>query len=155
MMTAILLLHGLLAVGLLGAITHQAFAASVKPQAKPGASFFTRLRKTDAVAYRTPVLVLFVAVAVIGSVLYPSYREVVRPLLQAQDLRAANGAFELKEHFSALGALLLPAYWLAWKPPLLPEYQITRVSLTWILAAMVWWNFIVGQLLVAIRGLLA
>ena len=155
MMTAILILHGILAAGLLGAITHQAFALSVKPQEKATTSFFERLRATDAVAYRTPVLILFVAVAIIGSVLYPSYRQIVRPLLQAQDLRAANGAFELKEHFSAIGALLLPAYWVAWKPPLAPEYQITRMWLTWILAAMVWWNFIVGQLLVAIRGLLA
>jgi hypothetical protein len=155
MMTAILILHGILAAGLLGAITHQAFAVSLKSQGKAGASFFVRLRTTDASVYRTPVLILFLAVAVIGSVLYPSYRQIVRPLLQAQDLRAANGAFELKEHFSAIGALLLPAYWVAWKPPLAPEYQVTRMWLTWILAAMVWWNFIVGQLLVAIRGLLA
>jgi hypothetical protein len=155
MMTAILILHGILAAGLLGAITHQAFAVSLKSQQKAGASFFVRLRATDAGVYRTPVLILFLAVAVIGGVLYPSYRQIVRPLLQAQDLRAANGAFELKEHFSAIGALLLPAYWLAWKPPLAPEFQITRMWLTWILAVMVWWNFIVGQLLVAIRGLFA
>jgi hypothetical protein len=69
------------------------------------------------------------------------------------DLRAANGAFELKEHFSALGLLLLPAYWASWKQPGSAEYQTARLWLTWMMAAFVWWNFVVGQWLVAIKGL--
>jgi hypothetical protein len=153
MISALLLIHGLLAVVLVGAITHQAFAASA-PRAEPRKkSFFSRFRKTDAASYSNAVVILFAAIIVLGSILYPSYRLGVRPLLQAQDLRAANGSFEIKEHFSALALLLLPAYWAAWKQPLAPGYGSVRVGLTWILAFIVWWNFVIGQLLVNIKGL--
>ena len=153
MMTALLILHGLLAAALLGAVTHQALAASIRRAEPRKRSFFARFRNTDAAAYGTPVVVLFVAVMVAGAILYPRYRLIVRPLLQTMDLRAANGAFELKEHFSAIGLILLPAYWACWKQPLAPEYGWARVWLTWMLALTVWWNFVVGQLLVAIKGL--
>jgi len=153
MLMALLIVHGLLAVALLGAITHQALAASV-PRTEPRTrSFFARFRGTDATAYAGAVVGLFLVVAAMGAVLYPRYRLAVRPLLQTMDLRAANGAFELKEHFAALGLLLLPAYWVSWRQPLAPEYDAARIGLTWILTFMVWWNFVVGQLLVAVKGL--
>jgi hypothetical protein len=153
MMTALLILHGLLAVALLGAITHQALAVSVRRIESRTRSFVERFRATDASTYGTPVVVLFVAVLALGAILYPRYRFLVRPLLQTLDLRGANGAFELKEHFSAIGLVLLPAYWASWKQPLAPEYQSARLWLTWIMALIVWWNFVAGQLLVAIKGL--
>jgi len=153
MMTALLIFHGLLAVALLGAVTHQALAASVRRSEPRTRSFFARFRATDASAYGTPVAVLFVVVMIVGAILYPRYRLVVRPLLQTLDLRAANGAFELKEHFSALGLMLLPAYWACWRQPLVPAYAAARLWLTWIVALTVWWNFVVGQLLVSIKGL--
>jgi hypothetical protein len=153
MMTALLIVHGLLAVALLGAVTHQALAASVRRSEPRTRSFFARFRTTDASAYGGPVAVLFVAVMIAGAILYPRYRVVVRPLLQTLDLRAANGAFELKEHFSALGLMLLPAYWACWRQPLEPAYGAARLWLTWIITLTVWWNFVVGQLLVSIKGL--
>lgn len=153
MITALLIVHGLLAVGLLGSITHQALAASVKRSEVRARSIYSRLRSTDAALYSDTVAILFLAVALMGAVLYPRYRSVVRPLLQTMDLRTANGAFELKEHFSALGLLLLPAYWVVWKKPIAPVYQTARLWLTWVMALVVWWNFVVGQLLVAIKGL--
>jgi len=152
-MTALLILHGLLAVALLGAVTHQAFAATARRGELRTRSFFARFRATDAAAYRNAVVVLFSAVMIVGAILYPRYRFLVRPILQTQDLRSANGAFELKEHFSAIGMMVLPAYWAFWKQPLSPEYESARVWLTWIVALIVWWNFVVGQLLVAIKGL--
>jgi len=153
MITALLILHGLLAVALLGAVTHQALAASIRRAETRKRSFFARFRATDAAAYSTAVTVLFVAVMIAGAVLYPRYRFLVRPMLQSLDLRAANDSFELKEHFSAIGLVMLPAYWACWKQPLQPEYESARVWLTWIIAIIVWWNFVVGQLLVAIKGL--
>ena len=154
MLTALLILHGLFAVALLGATTHQSLAVSLNIRENRRRSFYARFRRTDSTAYSNAVTLLFVLVSVMGAVLYPAYRQVVRPLLQTMDLRAANGIFELKEHFSAIGTLLLPAYWASWKQPLAPEYQTARVWLTWTLTLMVWWNFIAGQLLVAIKGLL-
>ena len=152
-MTAVLLLtHSLLAVALLGAITHQAFAATAR-RAEARKTFMARFRTTDASAYRNAIVILYVAVSIIGAILYPDYRTIVRPMLQDQDLRAANGAFEIKEHFSAIGLIVLPAYWACWSAPLQAEYATARMWLTWILAAIVWWNFVVGQLLVATKGL--
>jgi len=153
MMTALLMLHGLMAVALLGAVTHQALAVTIRRGEPRTRSFFTRFRATDAAAYSNAVTVLFAAVVAMGAMLYPRYRFVVRPLLQTMDLRGANGAFEIKEHFSAIGLLILPAYWASWRQPLATEYDLARVSLTWIITCMVWWNFVVGQFLVAIKGL--
>ncbi len=152
-MTALLILHGLLAVALIGAVTHQAIAGTLKRSEVRGRQIYARLRAADASLYAGVVAILYVAVAVLGAVLYPRYRLVVRPLVQTMDLRTANGAFELKEHFSALGLLLLPGYWAVWKQPASGDYQAARLWLTWIMAGFVWWNFITGQWLVAIKGL--
>jgi len=153
MITALLIIHGLLAVALLGAVTHQALAAVAKRAEIRTVGFLARFRATDAGTYRNAIVVLYVAVLCAGAILYPTYRAVVRPMLQDMDLRAANGVFEIKEHLSALGLIVLPAYWACWDQPLQPEYAAARVWLTWIVASIVWWNFVVGQLLVAIKGL--
>ena len=152
MFTTLLLFHGLISVALLGGITHQAFAVAAGRVEARGTSFIARFRGTDPAAYSTAIVVLFATVIFTGAFLYPNYRMIVRPALQALDLRAANGIFEIKEHFSAIGLVMLPAYWAAWRQPLVPEYSAARAGLTWILASIVWWNFIVGQLLVSIKG---
>ena len=152
MFTTLLLFHGLISVALLGALTHQALAVVARRAEVRGGSFLARFRGTDPAAYSTAIVVLFATVILTGAILYPSYRMIVRPALQTLDLRAANGVFEIKEHLSAMGLILLPAYWASWRQPLVPEYSAARVGLTWILASMVWWNFIVGQLLVTIKG---
>jgi hypothetical protein len=136
----------------LGAITHQAIA--VKFGRDSGKTSFTaRYRSVDPSVYARAVVLLFIAGTLIGALLYPSYRVIVRPVLEPNSLRAANGAFEIKEHLSALGLLMLPAYWAAWRKPLGAEYATARTVLTWVLAAFVWWNFIVGDVLTNIKGL--
>ena len=153
MITGLLILHSLLGVALLGAITHQAFGALTRRPEARKTSFMARFRTTEAAGYRDAIVGLYAAVSVVGAILYPNYRTVVRPILQSLDLRAANGAFEIKEHLSAIGLVMLPAYWVCWKQPLTPEFAGARVLLTWVLAVMVWWNFVVGEVLVAMKGL--
>src|SRR5690242_8838691 len=121
MIVALLILHGLLAVTLLGALTHQAL--SVAPMATRGGprSFLGRFRSVNSAAYATPIVVLFVLTAIGGSLLYPQYRTDVRPALEDLQLQYANGVFEIKEHLAAIGLGLLPAYWLLWQQPLAPE----------------------------------
>jgi hypothetical protein len=150
--TALLLLHGLLAVALLGAITHQAFARPVGQ--RRSTSFVARYRGVGAGTYSSIVIVLFVLTTILGALLYPSYRTLVRPALEMADLRAANGSFEVKEHLAALGLLMLPAYYAAWSG-IDPHFEPVRRILTWLLAAIVWWNFLAGQVLNNIRGLFA
>ena len=152
MFTTLLLFHSLVSVALLGAITHQAFAVAASRVEARSTSFIARFRSTDPAAYSTAIVVLIAVVILTGAILYPNYRTIVRPALQSMDLRAANGVFEIKEHLSAIGLVLLPAYWASWRQPLVPEYAAARIGLTWILATMVWWNFLVGQLLVTIKS---
>lgn len=151
MTIALLMLHGLLAVALLGVITHQAFAV-LKPPVDRG-SMTRRFRAVGAAGYTTSVVPLFVVTACLGALLYPDYRLLVRPVLAATDLRSANGVFEIKEQLAALGLGMLPAYWALWKQPLTLSYASARRGVTWFLAFVVWWNFLVGHLLNNMQGL--
>lgn len=153
MITVLLLIHGLLAVALLGALTHQALAvASSASTAKN--SFFNRFRKVNAVAYAPPIVFLFVVTALLGGAIYPQYRIDVRTSLEDLQLAAANGVFEIKEHLVAIGLGTLPAYALFWRMPLAPESARARRYLTWLLTFIVWWGFLVGHILNNIKGLL-
>src|SRR3954463_6539653 len=154
MIVVLLILHGLLAVALLGAITHQALAVlSTAPAANGRWNFFHRFRGVDATAYATPIVVLFAVTTLGGALLYPQYRIEVRPALEDMQNSAANGVFEIKEHLAAIGLGLLPMYWLFWRKQVGPESIAARRYLTWLLAFFVWWNFIVGHVLNNIRGL--
>lgn len=153
--TALLIVHGLLAVVLLGAVTHQALALAGRPSAGRKQSFFNRFASVNAPAYVNPIIFFFVLTSIGGALLYPQYRIDVRPVLEDLQMRGANGIFEIKEHFAAIGLGLLPAYWYYWQQPLVPEFTAVRRYLTWILAFLVWWNFLVGHVLNNIRGLLA
>ena len=156
MIVVLLTLHGLLAVALLGAITHQALAVlSTAPAAANGRwNFFDRFRGVDATAYATPIMVLFAITTLGGALLYPQYRIDVRPALEDMQNSPANGVFEIKEHLAAIGLGLLPVYWQFWRKPQGPEAVSARRYLTWLLAFFVWWNFIVGHVLNNIRGML-
>jgi hypothetical protein len=150
--TTLLVIHGLLAVALLGATTHQALAAGAS-DARARRGLEALHDRVDPAMYSRIIVALFIATALLGAVLYPAYRNIVRPVLELSDLRAANGAFEVKEHLSALGLLLLPAYWAAWTRTAEPRYKAIRRVLTWILTAVVWWSFVVGLVLNNIHGL--
>lgn len=154
MIVVLLIVHGLLAVALLGAITHQAWSVVPRRAGAGTVSFVGRFRTVDSAAYATAVVVLFVVTAIGGALLYPQYRIDVRTTLEDLQLRSANGVFEIKEHLVAIGLGLLPTYWLYWKAPLVPEQAAARRYLTWLLAFVVWWGFLVGHVLNNIKGLL-
>jgi hypothetical protein len=151
MIVALLILHGLLAVALLGAITHQAISVWL-PGPKAPSSFVGRMRAVLPMSYVNAVVALYLVTAILGSILYPSYRLSVRIVLEQLNLYMANGSFELKEHFVAVGLGMLPAYWYFWHQPLAQDRTRTRAVLTSILAFIVWWSFIVGHVLNNIRG---
>jgi hypothetical protein len=149
--TVLLIVHGLLAVALLGAITHQALSVWA-PARKPAGSFVGRFRGVPGAAYTNAIIVLFVLTAILGAVIYPAYRIEVRIVVEQLGLRPQNGAFELKEHFAVIGLAMLPAYWYYWRQPLAAEHARTRAVLTGLLAFIVWWNFLVGHIINNIRG---
>lgn len=150
MITALLIFHMLVTVALIGAITHQTLAVWW-PVATGPRSFFSNFRAVRAGVYTNTVIVLYVIAVIAGGLLYPDYRIDVRTFLEAMRLKAANGAFEIKEHYAALGLGLLPVYWLYWRTTL-TQYTGARKAITLVLAFTVWWNFIVGHLLNNIRG---
>ncbi len=154
MIVALLLAHSLMAVALLGALTHQAFAVAAVARTSGQRSFLDRFRHVNAAAYAAPIGFLFLVTALLGGILYPQYRIDVRPSLEDLQLRAANGVFEIKEHLVAVGLGVLPGYLLFWRAPLAPKDARSRRYLTWILAFITWWGFVIGHLLNNIKGLL-
>src|SRR4029077_11527036 len=118
MIVVLLILHGLLAVALLGAITHQALSVLPLAAAKGQRTFIDRFRGVNAPAYATPIVILFVVTAIGGALLYPQYRIDGGAALEDMQSAPANGVFKIKEPLIAIGRGLLPAYWLLWRQPL-------------------------------------
>ena len=152
MITVLLIIHGLLAVALLGAITHQAVSVARRAPAGPTRNFVDKFSGVSGVSYTNAIVILFVITSIGGALLYPQYRLDVRTTLEDLNMRGANGAFEIKEHLAAIGLGLLPVYWYLWRQPPASDYLPARKYVTWILAFLVWWNFLVGHILNNIKG---
>jgi hypothetical protein len=147
----LILLHGLLAVVLLGGITHQAVAVAWPSRSKSGIA--NSYRATNSSVYTNANIVLYLATATLGGIIYPVYRVGVRSFLENARLMAATGSFELKEQFVAVGLGMLPLYWLLWNRPSEEGSRPARIAVTLILCAIVWYGFLVGHILNNIRGL--
>ena len=149
--TTLLIIHGLVAVALLGALTHQTLAAWASVQVRPG-SFFGRFRSVPPAAFANAVVVLYVIAALLGAIVYLYFRVEIRPELEAANQWPALGFFDIKEHFASIGAALLPAYWVCWRRPRADEPQRMRAALTAILAFIVWWDFLTGHVVNNLKG---
>jgi hypothetical protein len=147
----LLIVHGLCAVALLGAITHQTAGAWL-PAHKQAGSFVARFRAVSTASYANAIVALYVCTFLLGAVIYPEFRISIRGVLEELDTPAAMGSFELKEHFAVVGLALLPAYRYFWRAPLAAEDATTRKALTAIIAFIVWWNFLVGHVVNNFRG---
>ena len=74
MTVVLLIIHGLLAVTLLGAITHQAIGVCW-PARATAASFVGRMRMVSASTYVNAIVVLYMLTAILGGIIYPIYRD--------------------------------------------------------------------------------
>jgi hypothetical protein len=146
-----LFVHLILAVGLLGALTHQAAAVAL-PVRQPAGGIVARFRAVSATGYATAVCVLWVLTYIVGSYIYTKYRIAIRIPLEAQHYYKTGGFFDFKEHVATLGLVLLPAYWYFWKNAQNPESDNARKGVTLVLAVMCWFLFIVGHVLNNTRG---
>jgi hypothetical protein len=151
--TILLIIHGLLAVALLGALTHQT-AAVLMPvrQTAGGPSFTERFRSVHGPSYAAAVCVLWVVAFIFGAWIYTKYRIYVRIPIEQDGFWKTQGTFELKEHFATIGLGMLPIYWLLWKNPREPEFESARKWTTVVLAAMCWYIFLVGHVVNNVRG---
>ena len=151
MVTVLLIIHGLVAVALLGAITHQALSVWAPARARPG-SFFGRYRTVPTGAFTNVIIVLYSVTAVLGAIVYLYFRVDVRPALEQASRWEALGFFDLKEHFIAIGLAMLPAYYVCWRQSRNEESTRTRMALTSMLAFIVWWSFLIGHVVNNIMG---
>ena len=151
MATTLLIIHGLVAVALLGATTHQTLATWTPTRARQG-WFFNRFRAVPSAAFANATVLLYVLSALLGAVIYLYFRVDVRPHLERGGHWQALGLFDMKEHFVAIGLALLPAYWVCWQQPRASEFARTRAALTAILSGIVWWSFLVGHIVNNIGG---
>lgn len=151
MLTVLLIVHGLVAVALLGAITHQSLSTWAAASTRPG-SFFGRFRTVPSATFANAVIVLYTVTAILGAIVYLYFRVDVRPSLEQGGRWEALGFFDLKEHFISIGLALLPAYFVCWQHPRGEELRRPRIALTSMLAFIVWWSFLVGHVLNDIRG---
>lgn len=147
----LLFIHMLFAITLLGAITHQAVSVCW-PNRDRAKSFVASFRGVNSMTYTNAIIILFVCTAILGSIIYPTYRINVRTVLQQLHLYKPEGSFELKEHAVAIGAALLPAYWYFWRKVPADDARATRAAITVLLAIIVWWAFMVGHVINNIRG---
>ena len=127
MATALLIVHGLVAVALLGAITHQTLAAWVPMRARPG-TFFGRFRAVSPAPFANAVVLLYLLSALLGGIVYLYFRVDIRPDMERAGQWVALGLFDLKEHFISIGSALLPAYWLCWRRPYPDEPRLDAPS---------------------------
>jgi hypothetical protein len=151
MATALLILHGLVAVALLGAITHQTLGVWAPSNARPR-SFFGRFRSVQPAGFANAIVGLYLGAALLGAIIYLSFKTDIQPDLERDRHWHALGFFDLKEDFVSIGFGLLPAYWISWRRPIADERGRTAVALTTILAFIVWWGFLVGHVINDIMG---
>ena len=149
--TILLIVHGLLAVALLGALTHQA-ASVVAPSRARGGGFVTHFRSVSGPRYAVAVCVLWVLAFILGGWIYAKFRIYVRIPIEQAGFWKTQGAFELKEHLATIGLGLLPVYWHLWKNARHAAADSARKWLTVLLAAICWYSFLAGHVVNNVRG---
>jgi hypothetical protein len=156
----IIIVHLLLAITLLGALTHQTVAVLwparpvvPAPGGHVGSPFTRAYRGVRVQLYTNVVIWLYLITALVGAFLYGPYRLTILPYFYGHGLKLFGGVFELKEHFVVIGLALLPVYWYLWKKVALNEQVAWRAAVTTILAVFVWYSFLVGHVLNNLRGL--
>jgi hypothetical protein len=152
MVTFLLIVHALVGVALLGALTHQTVSVLRRRAVRSG-SFVDRYAAVNERTFTNAVAILYVAQVALGAVIYPSYRLQVRIPFEEMSLGWAVGLFELKEHFASIGLALLPLYVFNWRTDRAASHRQERIAINLILAFIVWWDFLVGHVLNNIRGL--
>ncbi len=150
--TILFMAHALLAVALLGALTHQAAAVLIPPRAGTTGGFVTRFRSVSGPSYATAVCVLWILAFIFGGWIYAKYRIYVRIPIEQEGFFKTLGAFELKEHLTSIGLGLLPFYWYLWKHARNAAYASARKWLTVVLAGICWYAFLAGHIVNNVRG---
>lgn len=150
--TIFLILHGLCAVALLGAITHQFFAAFKTRGSSGSSDFIGRFKGVSPGVYTKAICILWLITFILGGYIYAQYRIAIRIPLEASGYWRTQGFFELKENWSSMGLFLLPGYYAMWCMQLNESFIKARSYLTAMLAIICWFSFLVGHIVNNVRG---
>ena len=150
--TILSIIHALLAVALLGALTHQAAAVLAPARVGAAGGIVARFRSVSGPSYAAAVCLLWVLAFIFGGWIYAKYRIYVRIPIEQEGYWKTLGTFELKEHLATIGLGLLPVYWFLWKNVRNAAYDSARKWLTVVLAAICWFSFLVGHVVNNVRG---
>src|SRR5262249_32715372 len=82
--TILFIIHALLAVALLGALTHQAAAVLAPPRAGAADGFVTHFRSVSGPRYGAAVCLLWILAFIFGAWIYTKYRIYVRIPIEQQ-----------------------------------------------------------------------
>jgi hypothetical protein len=146
-LTLLLVLHAASAVVLIGAATHNGVLAY---RAWRGRAVRARLQRL----YASVLFATYLPTVALGLWLYPTFRLEVRATHFDLHLPSATAAFEVKEHWVALGLFVLLAYLplsrrLDLRLPT-PEVRAFHV-LGLVLLVIVWWAMWTGLTLTALH----
>jgi hypothetical protein len=145
------ILHGIIAMALLGALTHQGLTMWRRPS--PAQRFVDRFRAISAPRFATAVVVLYVLAFALGAYIYPTYVLDVKGAVIDYGMRKTVGVFQIKEHVSVIGLVLLAVYWHYWRTVPLAEGVHARRLLTTVLMLGSWWSLVIGHILNNLKGL--
>jgi hypothetical protein len=145
---ALLLLHAIGSIVLVGAATHHAIEMRHYFAGRYGRH---KLEKTWAKV----VSVTYVLTFAVGALLYPAYRVHVRGLYLDRHAPAYSGLFDVKEVYASLTlvvAIALGALAHTLRPA--DSRELTRIyaAMSWIVCAVVWLEVVAGVLVVSVRG---
>jgi hypothetical protein len=146
------ILHGIIAIALLGAISHQGLTVLRRPA--PARVFIDRFRAIAPGHFVTAVVVLYILTFALGAYIYPTYVLDVKGAVAEYGMRKTIGVFQLKEHLAVVGLGTLPVYWHFWRTVPLTANVTTRRFLTLLIMVIVWWNLVVGHILNNVHGLM-
>ena len=145
------ILHGLMAMILLGAVTHQGLSVWRKPA--PAKLIFDRFRAVNPNGYANTVVILYFVTFVIGALIYPIFVLDVKGSISDYGMRKTIGIFQIKEHVAVIALAFLPVYWHFWRQAS-AENLGTRRFLTTTIMVATWWNLVVGHILNNVKGLI-
>ena len=146
--SAILLLHLLVTFVLVGAMTHNLLCVVDYARGR-----FNRQNLEHR--YLRWAWWAYLAVYILGALIYPAFRIYVRFHCFDKDFPWATGLFEVKEHWGALGLAILAGLYLLRKgftPSKEKDKLWLYIPLTVLLNLALWYKVLIGSYLSLLRG---
>lgn len=145
----LLIIHALLAMLLLGSMTHNVLITS-----RYLVGNFNKIKLEKL--YVKVAFVAYGLTFIFGTLMYPNYRYHVRALYLDKHAPWATNLFDIKEHWVALGLALFTVFYLlsrAIEPAKDRHLLFVYVFLSVVLTGIVWFAVVTGLLVTSVKGI--